>query len=523
MGKQPLTFIVVGATGDLARRKLFPALFACFARGYLPPDVRFVGLARTSLDDAAFRLRLADGLKCEELEAGACSLQAGEFLRRCHYRRCAYDSSADFGAVDAWLTGLEGGARANRAIYLAVPPFVFGQTARAMSRSGFLPRGAGEPWTRLVVEKPFGRDRASYDELQRTLAEVCDEAQTFRIDHYLGKEVVQNLLVLRFANEIFEPLWCRTHIQHVHIAWSETLGVAGRAGYFDRYGIVRDVMQNHLMQILSLVAMDRPARLDANAIRDEKVAVLRKMRPLDLDHLVVGQYAPGRRGAPPSSAITDRLAEPGGASSASPALRDATPRGYLDEEGVPAGSLTPTYAATVLQVDSPRWQGVPFLLTAGKGLRRTVTEVRVHFRETEAPLYTGSILGAPNGSGRNELIIRVQPDEKLALRIVSKVPGVGMQLGTTELDLRFREKYPGARIADAYENLLLDVVRGDRSLFIRSDELEAAWDLFTPVLQQLEARQIRPAPYAFGGCAPAAVDALAARHGIPDAQVIDQN
>ena len=199
----PLTFIVVGATGDLARRKLFPALFACFARGQLPPEVRFVGLARTALDDAAFRQRLAEGLKCEELEAGACSLQAGEFLRRCHYRACAYDSTADFAAAESWLTGLEGGARANRVIYLAVPPFVFGQAARAMAHSGFLPHDDHEPWTRLVVEKPFGRDRASYDELQRTLAEVCDESQTFRIDHYLGKEVVQNLLVLRFAIHLF--------------------------------------------------------------------------------------------------------------------------------------------------------------------------------------------------------------------------------------------------------------------------------------------------------------------------------
>ena len=505
MSQQPITIIVVGATGDLARRKLFPALFACFVRGQLPPDVRFVGLARTPLDDAAFRLRLADGLKCEEIEAGTCSLQAGEFLRRCHYRPCAYDAAADFSAADAWLTGLEGGARANRVVYLAVPPFVFGETARAMSHSGFLPRGIGDPWTRLVVEKPFGRDRASYNELQRTLTEVCEETQIFRIDHYLGKEMVQNLLVLRFANAIFEPMWCRNHIQHVHIAWSETRGVAGRAGYFDHYGIIRDVMQNHLMQILSLVAMERPARLEADAIRDCKVAVLRKIRPLDLNHLVVGQYVGNPDGG-------SRAAEMG-----------PSPLGYLEEEGVPANSHTPTYAAAVLEVDTPRWQGVPFFLTAGKGLRRVLTEVRVHFRETDARLFPGPIAGAPpDGTGVNELIIRVQPDEKLSLRIVSKVPGVGMQLGTSELDLRIRDKYPGTRIADAYENLLLDVVRGDRSLFIRSDELEAAWDLFTPVLQQMESQQIRPAPYFFGGVGPAELDALAARHDIADAHVIDQ-
>ena len=492
MNERSVTILVVGATGDLARRKLFPALFASFARGHLPADVRFVGLARTELTDSAFRLRLADGLKCEELEAGSCSMLAGEFLRRCHYCRCEYDRVSDFAAADAWLAGLEGGARANRIIYLAVPPFVFGQTARAMSQSGFLPRGSREPWTRLVVEKPFGRDRASYDELQLALSGVCDESQTFRIDHYLGKEVVQNLLVLRFANSIFEPLWCRQHIRHVHIAWSETQGVAGRAGYFDQYGIIRDVMQNHLMQILSLLAMNRPARLDADAIRDEKVAVLQQMSPLEMENLIVGQYA--REGGAPA---------------------------YLEEDGVPAGSITPTYAAAVLYVDSPRWRGVPFLLTAGKGLNRSVTEVRVHFRESGVPLFDGEIAGVPCGASGNELIIRVQPDEKLALRIVSKVPGIGMQLDATELDLRFREKYAGVRIADAYENLLLDVIRGDRSLFIRSDELQAAWDVFTPALQQLESQAVRPLPYAFGSCAPRALDALAAGHDIPDAHVVD--
>ncbi len=492
MNGQLVTIIVVGATGDLARRKLFPALFACFARGHLPADVRFIGVARTVLTDAAFRERLAENLKCDELESGACSMRAGEFLKRCFYHACEYDSAADFGAVETWLTVLEGGTRGNRVIYLAVPPFVFGLTARAMSQAGFLPRGLGEPWTRLVVEKPFGRDRASYDELHGMLAEICDEAQTFRIDHYLGKEVVQNLLVLRFANAIFEPLWCRAHIHHVHIAWSETQGVAGRAGYFDQYGIIRDVMQNHLMQILSLLTMQRPARLDAEAIRDEKVAVLRNIPPLELENLVVGQYVRG--GAAPA---------------------------YLEEDGVPANSLTPTYAAAVLYVDTPRWHGVPFLLTAGKGLRRSLTEVRIHFRDADTSLFATAFAGLPCAAGVNELIIRVQPDEKLALRIVSKIPGVGMQLGTTELDLRFREKYAGVRIADAYENLLLDVVRGDRSLFIRSDELQAAWDIFTPALQQLSAQQIRPQPYPFGSCAPAVLDALAAAHDIPDAQIID--
>lgn len=491
-----LTVVVVGATGDLARRKLFPALFACFARGHLPSDVRFVGVARTDQDEAAFRARLAGQLTCEELEAGTCSLRAGEFLQRCHYRRCAYDSAADFRACDAWLTSLEGGARANRVLYLAVPPFVFGEASAALSQGGMLPRtgGPAAAWTRLVVEKPFGRDRASYDELQRTLSGICEESQTFRIDHYLGKEVVQNLLVLRFANVVLNALWQHQYVQHVHIAWSERQGVAGRAGYFDHYGIIRDVMQNHLMQILTLVAMEPPARLDAAAIQDAKVAVLRSMRPLDSAELIVGQYTAG-----------------------------ADVVGYLQEEGVPADSETPTYAAAVMHVDTPRWQGVPFLLSAGKGLSYDVTEVRLHFRPATDRLFQALTDAALPDAAANELIIRVQPDERLLLRIVSKVPGMGLHVGATELDLGFREKYPGVRIADAYENLLLDVVRGDRSQFLRSDELEAAWDLFTPALQALEQRHRRPVPYVFGGSGPAGLDELAMRHEIADARIVEQD
>jgi len=489
-----LTIIVVGATGDLARRKVFPALFACFARGQLPADVRFVGVARTVLDDAAFRARLADRLACDDLESGVCSLKAGEFLRRCHYRACAYDSVSDFRACKDWLTGLEGGMRANRILYLAVPPFVFAEAARALAEAGLLPRSGvtDAPWTRLIVEKPFGRDRSSYDELARTLASVCDDTQTFRIDHYLGKEVVQNLLVLRFANAVLDALWHRRYVQHVHIAWSEQQGVAGRAGYFDQYGILRDVMQNHLMQILTLVAMERPVALEAGAIQDAKVAVLRHMRPLRMANLLVGQYTAG-----------------------------ANVAGYLQEAGVPADSITPTYAAAVLHVDTPRWRGVPFLLTAGKALRRSLTEVRIHFREAAASLFRALPDGTPAAAG-NELIIRVQPDERLCLRIVSKVPGAGLHLGATELDLGFRAKYPGVRIADAYENLLLDVVRGDRSLFIRGDELEAAWDLFTPALHALETRQQPPSPYAWGGCGPEGLDKLALRYGIADARIIEE-
>lgn len=490
-----LTFIVVGATGDLARRKLFPALFACFARGYLPDEVRFVGAARTDLDDHAFRQRLAEGLKCDDLNAETCSLRAGDFLKRCHYQRCEYGSAADFSACASRLPEIEGPARANRVIYLAVPPFVFPQAIGAMSQAGVLTPGQSEPWTRLVVEKPFGRDRASYDELQRVMSGICDEKQTYRIDHYLGKEVVQNLLVLRFANTVFEPLWSSAHLHHVHIAWSERQGVAGRAGYFDRYGIIRDVMQNHLLQILALVAMEKPEGLRTRHIQDAKVAVLRQMPTLSVEDLVVGQYGHAA---------------------------DGGERGYREEEGVPSDSITPTYAAAVLHVNTPRWRRVPFLITAGKGLQRSLTEVRLHYRPLE-----GALLSLPEdrrhpGYAANELVIQVQPDERIVLRIVNKVPGVGMTVGTTELNLSYRESYPGMRIADAYENLLLDVVNGERGLFIRGDELEAAWDIFTPALHALEQRRQQPESYAIGGAGPSGLDALAARYGILDARIFER-
>jgi len=489
---RPLTFIIIGATGDLAQRKIFPALFAAFARGHLPSDVRMVGVARTPLDNAAFRERLAPNLKCEELTGQACSLQAGVFLKQCHYHRCDYASHSDFQNCLSWLSALELGIPANRILYLAIPPFLFSDTLQAMSQGGLLPKSVSDPWTRVVVEKPFGHDRTSYDLLQRDVQKFCQEEQIYRIDHYLGKEVVQNLLVLRFANTVFESLWSRTHIQHVHIAWSEQLGVKGRTAYFDRYGILRDVMQNHLLQILALVAMERPLNINAENIHNAKADVLRHVQPLDLKDLLVGQYIRGGAGEP----------------------------GYLEEAGVPVDSRTPTYAAAVLHLNTPRWQGVPFLMTAGKGLGASATEVRLHFRNVvEGCLQLPAHAGEPN----NELIIRVQPDEQLKLRIVTKIPGIGMQLGTTELDLRFREKYAGLRIADAYENLLLDIVRGDHSLFMRNDELELAWDIFTPVLQNLEAQRIRPETYLFGGAAPHALDALATRHGISDARIFEES
>lgn len=491
-----VTFVIVGASGDLASRKLFPALFALHARGLLPSDVRFVGFARTPMSDDDFRRRIADNLKCEELTAEACEAGRKDFLGRCFYRHGDYGDPGAFRGLQRDMEAF-GNGDVNRVFYLAIPPSIFSLTARSLGESGMVRCGSCQPWSRVVIEKPFGRDRASSDRLTADIRGVFTEEQTFRIDHYLGKEVIQDLMVLRFANTIFEPVWNRHYVSHVHIAWSEDLALTGRAGYFDGFGIIRDVMQNHLTQMLALMAMECPWRMDAKCVRDEKVRLLRQVPPLRLENLVVGQYTAGRHGG-----------------------RDVT--GYRQEEGVPAGSRTPTYAAAVFEVKSPRWRGVPFLVSAGKGLDCQRTEIRIQFKSPEHDLFR-DLLASAGASGTplrdNELVIRVQPEEQIFERIVNKVPGMGVTLDSARLDLRYREVYTGTRIGDAYESLLLDVVRGDRSLFIRDDELEAAWDIFTPALQELETAGVVPEPYAFGSLGPAAVDDLAARFGIEDARV----
>ncbi|MBN1441239.1 MAG: glucose-6-phosphate dehydrogenase, partial [Planctomycetes bacterium] len=288
----------------------------------------------------------------------------------------------------------------------------------------------------------------------------------------LGKEVIQNLLVLRFANLIFEPIWNRDHIRSVQIVWKEDLGLEGRGGYFDSYGIIRDVMQNHLLQILALAAMEPPGRLDAAHIAREKVKVLRAIPPPALDEMVLGQYTSSLRGG-------RRIP------------------GYTDDETVPEGSITPTFAAVRLRVENPRWQGVPFLMRAGKGLEDRLTEIRIHFREVPSNMFCDD-RGCP---APNELVIRVQPDEAIYFSIASKVPGMGLRIEPRRLDLQYRTAFT-EHLPDAYESLLLEVIRGDRSLFIRSDELEAAWDIFTPVLEEIEERRIVPEPYEFGSHGP---------------------
>jgi len=474
---EPLSIVVVGASGDLALKKVYPALFALFCQGLLPEELHVVGFSRSAYSDDEFRDKVTEHLTCRYTPGASCAQYMERFLARCIYAQGQYGSRDAFLDLYARMRAVEGDHEANRLYYLAIPPFLFLDVARAIGDAGLVVCGPGPPWSRVVVEKPFGRDRASSDELTGRLAQVFTEAQTFRIDHYLGKEVIQNLLVLRFGNLIFEPIWNRSYIKQVRIAWKEDIGVGDRGGYFDAYGIIRDVVQNHLLQILALVAMEPPDRLDAHHVCNEKVKVLRAIPPVSLEDMVLGQYASGEHG-------------------------DRTWPAYPDEPSVPDDSLTPTFAAATLRVDNPRWNGVPFVITAGKGLDARATEIRIEFRPVRARLFGDAAAGLVP----NELVIRVQPDESIALHLVNKRPGIGMGLGKTELDLRYAAAFD-TLIPDAYECLLLDVIRGDKSLFIRADELEAAWDVFTPVLHAIERRALRPESYPFGGGGPP-LDAL---------------
>ncbi len=473
-----LSIVVIGASGDLARKKIFPALFALYCQGLLPEHFSVFGFARSQFTRKAFRDKIAEHLTCRYSPDGQCDLRVREFLDRCSYVSGTYDSVDSLLDLFVKMRDVEQNVPANRLYYLAIPPSIFLDVAHAIGDAGLVSCADEDPWSRVVLEKPFGRDRQTSDELTRAMAEVFVEDQTYRIDHYLGKEVIQNLLVLRFANLVFEPIWHRDFIHHVRIDWKEDLSLKGRGGYFDQYGIIRDVMQNHLVQILALVAMEPPQRLDAKCIAAQKVAALRSIPPVTLDDLVIGQFAKSQDQNPEYSA-------------------------YTDDPSVPDDSRTPTYAACRLAIHNDRWEGVPFLISAGKGLDARMTEIRIRFRDVHGNMFCD----AETCPEPNELIIRVQPDESIYLSLVNKVPGINMQLASRMLDLHYKEVF-SELIPDAYENLILDVIRGDRSLFIRSDELQAAWDIFTPVLHEIEQKRLAPEPYPFGSHGPQAAEKL---------------
>jgi len=487
--REALSIVVLGASGDLARKKTLPALFSLYYHDLLPSDFYVVGYARSNMTSEAFRNTIKSSLTCRVIEGPECARKMEHFLSRCFYVSGTYHETTAFRTLDEFLVNefekerWTRGVPTNRLYYLAIPSNVFAEACRGIAHAYTKPPESTKGWMRVVLEKPFGKDLDTFQTLHQELQMYISEEQTFRIDHYLGKELVQNVLALRFANYFLEPLWNNQHIQSIQVTFKENFGVEGRAGYFDQYGIIRDIMQNHLLQMVALFTMEQPASLNAEDIRDEKVKVLRSLETLRATDFVIGQYM-----------------------------------GYREEDGVRPGSKTPTFAACRMNIRNRRWDGVPILVKAGKHLDERLAEVRVTFRSVP-----GSIFSLANTLPNNELVVRVQPDEAIYLRIVSKSPGLTSRLEEARLTLFYRTAWEEAHdIPDAYERLILDVIYGDKSLFIRSDELKVAWEKFTPALHELEqSDRYRPVPYVAGSRGPAEADYLAARYGCVWASDLD--
>jgi glucose-6-phosphate 1-dehydrogenase len=462
-----LSIVVLGASGDLAKKKTFPSLFYLYCLGLLPENFRIVGFARSKLSHAEFKSLIMKNVKGWEDKRDV-------FLSKCFYLAGKYDSEESFSQMHDALKEHEKDLKGNRIFYMAIPPSVFVDVAKSIRHAAMSQTG----WNRIVVEKPFGKDSESSSRLSKELGALFTEEQIYRIDHYLGKEMVQNMMTIRFANGIFEPLWNFHHIANISITFKEDIGTDGRGGYFDEFGIIRDIMQNHLFQILSLVAMEPPVSLSAEDVRDEKVKVLRSCEVIQLENVVLGQY--GR--------------DPEGKNSS-----------YLEDPTVPKDSLTATFATAIVKINNQRWKGVPFILKCGKALNERKTEIRIQFKPNPAELFQTDNL-------RNELVIRVQPNEALYLKFNAKEPGLSSQIVQTELDLTYKARFD-VRLPDAYERLIYDVIRGDHNLFVRVDELDAAWKVFTPLLKEIETKKVKPEIYPFGSRGPAASDQLTEKVG----------
>jgi glucose-6-phosphate 1-dehydrogenase len=455
---RPCSLVIFGASGDLTQRKLVPALFDLYKKHLLPPSFNLIGVSRSPLSDEEFKKRLRDALK--QVDPQLSDPLWESFSQNFHYHAGGYDDFRAFQELSRLLDDKDqkNGTQGNRIFYLSTPPNVFEMIISNLGASGLASEDKG--YARIVIEKPFGRDLASARELNQKLREVFQEKQIYRIDHYLGKETVQNLLVMRFANSMFEPIWDRRYVDHVQITASEELGVESRAGYYESSGVLRDMFQNHLLQVLSLVAMEPPAAFEADAIRDEKLKILKSIRPFDQQTIpqwaVRGQYGPGF-------------------------MAGAKVPGYRQEEGVKPGSITPSFAAIKINVDTWRWHGVPFLLRSGKRLPKRATEVAIQFKEPPNLLFKGNV----SDLSPNVLVVRIQPDEGITLKFETKVPGMTMEVRTVNMDFRYGTSFAEGT-SEAYERLLLDCMLGDATLFIRGDEAEAAWGAIMPVLDYWE-------------------------------------
>ncbi len=486
---EPCTVVIFGATGDLTQRKLVPALYNLQRDRLLPNGFSIIGFARRDWSDDYFRQQMLDGMK-EFSRTGIDDDLWHSFAEGITYNRSSFDDPAGYQHLAERLNTIdrERGTSGNRLFYLATPPESYPVIIEQLGKAGLnhSPEGG---WTRIIIEKPFGHDLESARDLNQAVHQVFDESQVYRIDHYLGKETVQNILVFRFANGIFEPIWDRRYVDHVQITVAESVGIEGRANYYNAAGAMRDMVQNHIMQLLTLTAMEPPNGYVADAVRDEKVKVLRAIRPIAPEdvgkYTVRAQYAAGAVGG------------------------EEVP-GFLQEEGIPRDSHTESFVALQFFIENWRWAGVPFFVRTAKRLPRRVSEIAIQFRAAPHTLFGNTGL---TDIEPNTLSIKIQPDEGITLRFNSKVPGQVSQIRPVTMDFRYNASF-GEASPEAYERLLLDAMLGDSTLFTRSDEVEASWSLITPIHQGWEAMNDAPLPqYEAGTWGPEEADELLARIG----------